>query len=240
MLPLFICLLGLYLSDALSASKHQQLFLDTAAIAEWGNYLPMGIFYGVTTNPVLLERAGVPCNLQSLTKLARTALDTYNVECFMLQTWGESSESLVRNGLALQNIDPRLVVKVPLTKSGIEAAAILKSKGTRLCMTACYAPHQVFTSSALGAEYVAPYLGRMSDAGKDAIEEIAQMQSIVEGLQSGTRIFVASIRHVNQLATLSSMGLHTFTFSPSIAQGLAEDPLTIAAAADFERAANAK
>jgi transaldolase len=53
----------------------------------------------------------------------------------------------------------RVVVKIPLTRAGIEAAAILAKEGTRICMTACYTPHQAFTSAALGAEYVAPYLG---------------------------------------------------------------------------------
>jgi len=91
--------------------------------------MKMGIFYGITTNPLLLERANVPCNFASVKELALIALTQFNCECFMLQTWGGDSESLVQNGLELATISPKLVVKVPLTKDGIEAAAILKSAG---------------------------------------------------------------------------------------------------------------
>lgn len=64
------------------------------------------------------------------------------------------------------------------------------------------------------------------------------MQRVVEGLRSETRVFVASIRNVQQLVDLSAAGLHTFTFSPRIAEGLLNEPLSIAAASDFEMAAN--
>jgi hypothetical protein len=36
-----------------------RLFLDTADVAEYSNHLPLGIFHGVTSNPTLLELAGV-------------------------------------------------------------------------------------------------------------------------------------------------------------------------------------
>lgn len=64
------------------------------------------------------------------------------------------------------------------------------------------------------------------------------MQRVVEGLRSETRVFVASIRNVHQMVELSAAGLHTFTFSPRIAEALLNEPLSIAAASDFEMAAN--
>ena len=51
--------------------------------------------------------------------------------------------------------------------------------GVRLCMTACYARNQVFTSIGLDAEYVAPYVGRMIDNGIDGLNELHEMQNIV-------------------------------------------------------------
>jgi len=59
------------------------------------------------------------------------------------------------------------------------------------------------------------------------------------GLQSTTRVFVASLRDVSQLPKLAIEGLHTFTFSPAIADKLVSNDLTASAAADFERAARA-
>ena len=106
-----------------------QLFLDTADVAAWDKYMKWGIFYGITTNPILLERAKLRCEHSNLESLALKAINEYNVSCFMLQTWGRDRESLVQNGRKLAGISPKIVVKVPLTVEGIEAAAILKNDG---------------------------------------------------------------------------------------------------------------
>ena len=45
------------------------------------------------------------------------------------------------------------------------------------------------------------------------------------------------IRTPDQLASLAAAGLDSFTFSPAIARALFDEPLTVAAAAAFEDAA---
>ncbi len=42
------------------------LFLDTADTQQWQHWLPTGLFYGVTTNPLLLERDQVACSVSHL------------------------------------------------------------------------------------------------------------------------------------------------------------------------------
>ena len=37
--------------------------------------LPLGLFHGVTTNPTILQRAGVPCTVPAVHELARAAFD---------------------------------------------------------------------------------------------------------------------------------------------------------------------
>ena len=74
-------------------------------------------------------------------------------------------------------LDPeRLVVKVPATMEGIKAANALVVDGVRVTITAAYAPHQVLVAASIGANYVAPYLGRMNDAGRDGIGTIVSIQ----------------------------------------------------------------
>jgi transaldolase len=93
------------------------------------------------------------------------------------------------------------------------------------------------TSAAIGAEYVAPYLGRMDDAGRGGVESCAEMQEALRGLGSHTRLLVASIREASQIPRLAAKGCDTFTFSPDIAKQMVGDELTVKAAADFEAAA---
>ena len=218
-----------------------RFFLDTADVREWEELLPLGIFHGVTTNPVLLERAGVPCTVEATTSLAKTAFDLGARE-FMIQSWGGSADALESKALelcdALGRRSDDLVVKVPVTAEGTRAASALVRQGVRVCLTACYDSSQALVAVASGAEYLAPYVGRMSDAGKDGQLECVHMQQIVDGLGGSTRIFAASIRDAQTLASLAAAGLDSFTFSPAVARELFADPLTAAAAADFERAAS--
>lgn len=211
-----------------------RFFLDTALTEEWDDLLPTGLFHGVTTNPTLLERASQPCTLPNLEKLADKALSMSNE--FMCQAWGTTVDELVETGRALSAMSPpRVVVKVPITRMGLQAASrLIRDYQVRVCLTAGYHPKQALAAVAVGAEYLAPYLGRMTDAGKDGKEECLTMLDIVNGLQGETRILVASIRDADTLAELAAAGMETFTFSPNVARQLLYDPLTEQAAAEFE------
>ncbi len=228
-----------------NGNKHRglnRLFLDTAVESEWNSLIPLGIFHGITTNPTLLERAGHVCSVPDVQALALRALSMTNCDEFMCQSWGRTSDQMYANGLALSEVDrQRIVVKVPVTSEGTIAASKLIHAGVRVCLTACYASDQAVIAAGLGAEYIAPYLGRMTDNGKDGMEECRRMQSIVQGMRSSTRVLVASIRDVQSMTDLmttsTTNGMDTFTFSPDVARQLFMEELTEQAAADFEAAA---
>lgn len=219
-----------------------RLFLDTAVESEWEELLPTGLFHGITTNPTLLEKADQPCTVENLHRLASKAFTGAKgvpaVNEFMCQAWGANADDLYKIGIRLAEPDKeRIVVKVPVTLTGVQAARRLIHHGVRVCLTACYHRQQAVISAAVGAEYLAPYLGRMNDAGKDGIQECLEMNYIVEGMETGTRILVASLRDSETLAELASSGMDTFTFSADVARELFHEPLTREAAKDFEEAA---
>lgn len=213
-----------------------RLFLDTADIEQWQNWLPTGLFYGVTTNPLLLERAKVSCTVEQLKELAKQAFNVGAKEV-QLQTWGTSVEALVNTGKLLAAIDDRIVVKVPITQIGAQAASQLIKQKIRITLTGVYDVHQVLIATALGADYAAPYLGRINDIGRNGRDDLVAMQRIIANVNSATRILVASIRSVDDMTFLATQGLDTFTFSPTIAEALFDVDATNQAATDFEQAA---
>jgi transaldolase len=82
-----------------------------------------------------------------------------------LQSWGSGVQKLSSNAFDLAGIDPkRVVVKLPCTYDGIQTAALLAESHIRVTITGIYSAHQVLLAEAVGAEYAAPYLGRMNDA----------------------------------------------------------------------------
>jgi transaldolase len=213
-----------------------RLFLDTADMSEWQTWLLTGLFYGVTTNPLLLEKSQVTCSVKSLQALAEEALQLGAKEV-QLQTWGTSVEALANTGKRLAAISDRVVVKVPITRTGTQAATVLMADGIRVTLTGVYAVHQVLIAAALGADYAAPYLGRINDLGRNGRDDLVAMQNIITGTGSATRLLVASIRSAEDLAFLATRGLDTFTISPAIAAALFAVNATERAATDFEAAA---
>ncbi|MEN8007938.1 MAG: transaldolase family protein [Candidatus Krumholzibacteriota bacterium] len=218
-----------------------RLFLDSADPVEWSAHLPRGFFHGVTTNPLLLERAGQKCTLVNLRDLARTARDLDARE-IQMQTWGHSVEQLVATGQALAEFaEPSfaVVIKIPATVEGFTAAGALRQSGHAVTMTAVYTPGQVMAAAGLGAAYAAPYLGRLDDAGRDGKQVVLTMHDILARTGSGTRLLTASLRTAGQVVDLAALGLDTFTFGVRVAAELLASGMTETAAADFQRAAEA-
>ena len=120
-------------------------------------------------------------------------------------------------------------------RPGLEAARELQQQGCRITFTACYEPQQVLLAAALGVDYIAPYLGRISDLGRDGHGELIAMQRCIDALGSTLRLLVASLRSASDLPRRAAEGLNTFTISPAIAQALFSVEATEAAAAQFER-----
>lgn len=79
----------------------------------------------------------------------------------MCQTWGSTAEEMYEIGMAISSMDrERIVIKVPVTQKGAEAATFLGKSGVRICLTACYDSKQALIAGSMGVEYLAPYLGR--------------------------------------------------------------------------------
>lgn len=211
------------------------LLLDSADPTDWQTWLPSGLFGGITCNPTLLRRAGHPCTIGSLQALSRRALELGAGEIH-LQAWGADADALERCGQSLAALAPGLIlVKLAVTRPGAEAARRLIAAGVPVTFTACYAVPQVLVAAALRARYIAPYLGRISDLGRDGVAELSAMQAALAGVGSRTRLLVASLRCRDELGRLAAAGLDCFTISPAIAAALFAVEESNAAAAVFER-----
>lgn len=215
------------------------LLLDSADPADWQQWLPSGLFRGVTTNPSLLRKAGRSCTIEGLADLSRQAL-ALGAEEIHLQAWGLDAIALEHCGLELAALAPgQALVKLPVTRPGAEAGHRLIAAGVPVTFTACYAVPQVLVAAALGARYIAPYLGRINDLGRDGLAELMTMQAALEGVGSSTRLLVASVRNCADLGRLAAARMDCCTLSPATAEALFSYQETEAAARCFEEAAAA-
>ncbi|MCP9775208.1 transaldolase family protein [Cyanobium sp. WAJ14-Wanaka] len=213
-----------------------RLLLDSADPKAWRQWLPTGLFHGVTTNPSLLRRAGQSCTTANLAVLSRQA-EEFGAQEIHLQAWGANQIAMAECGQALAAMVPgKILVKLPITALGAAVAQQLISQNRiPITFTACYEAPQVLLAAALGAHYIAPYLGRISDQGRDGHREVIGMQRCLDGLGSSLRLLVASLRQKEDLSRLAAEGLTTFTLSPDLAEALFSCQATEAAAAQFEQ-----
>ena len=212
-----------------------RLLLDSADRAAHERWLPTGLFYGVTTNPTILRRSGLACDVGTVRALARAAFDLGAREV-QAQGWGGTADLYRHTGEAIAAVDERMVVKLPATEPGLRAARALGLEGVRVTLTAVYASHQAVLARAIGAAYVAPYLGRIGDAGQDGMAVVGETLRICDG---GPRVLVASIRNASEVAMLAARGADTFTLGPGVAEELLNEAATLEATAAFERDASA-
>ncbi|MCB1339368.1 MAG: hypothetical protein KDK10_18580 [Maritimibacter sp.] len=215
------------------------LYIDSAETSAWAALMPTGLFCGITTNPLLAQRAGLSYPAIDWGQMARRAADLGARELHAqvagpVAGWVDFAQALYDHGRAA---GLQAVVKVPLSEAGIRAVPAIRALGGRVLMTAAYDAKQMFVATGLGADYIAPYFGRMLERGLPAYEALGQMRAI--GLASGapTRILVASLRDTGQMVRLAAEGQDCFTLAPGVAQALLSDPHTVAAVEEFEAAA---
>ncbi len=213
------------------------LLLDNADPKIWQQWFNVGIFNGITTNPTLLKKANQPCEINNIANLIKNA-ERLGCSEFHVQAWGETDKNLFDTGIALNQIKTKrmkVYIKIPITLNGSLAAKKLISKNIPVTFTACYEAKQVLIAENIGAKYIAPYLTRISNLGKDGLEEIIIMKRMLEDLESDCKILVASIKKVEELICLTKEGLNTFTINTDLATELFNVNSTIDAAKKFEK-----
>ena len=208
-----------------------KLLIDSAVRVDVQAALGSGVVAGATTNPTLLRRAGL--RAAEVPTLARQFLD-WGAGELHLQVYAADTAGMLADAAALIALDPaRVLVKIPATAEGFRAAAQLVSQGARVTLTAVYTPRQALLAHSVGASYAAIYLGRMRDAGIDAMALAGEMQALLNAQNSPVCILAASIRDPDEVTQLALAGIGAATLPAAILARLPDSDATAAAAAAF-------
>lgn len=208
------------------------LYLDSANATSISRMLSTGVFHGVTTNPLVLAKAGLgSADLAGLVELSRDC----GAVTFFAQATGTTVDEVRRSAAGIAEIGADVVVKVVCTEVGLTVATELATQGVSTLITAVYHPAQMALASAAGAAFVAPYLGRADDAGRSSIALVHDCVAIAGN--GGPRVLAASMRSVDHVAAALVAGAHDVTVGDVVALALLSDDLTVAAADEFERIA---
>ncbi|MCK6065437.1 MULTISPECIES: transaldolase family protein [Microbacterium] len=208
-----------------------RLYVDSADLERVSRLLAAGVVHGVTTNPTILERGGR--TTAEIPELYARWVSEGAREIFF-QTWGQGRDELLRNADTIRALGDRVAVKVPATAAGFAAASALVDDGVSVLVTAVYSAGQALAAANIGARYIAPYLGRLRDAGVDGGALIARMQAVCAG--SETNVLAASLRSAEDIVSLRLAGVPYFTAAPDVLDELLFHEVSDSSAAEFDAA----
>ena len=197
-----------------------KLFIDTGNIKDIQTLVALGIIDGVTTNPTLLskEPGDYRENLKKICQIVKgpTSAEVTETE----------AQAMIRQGRELSQIDPLIVVKVPLTRDGIKACKALSGEGIKVNVTLCFSPAQALLAAKVGATYISPFVGRLDDVSTHGMELIRDIVEIYENYSFQTEILVASTRSPMHIVEAARMGADICTCPPAVIDALFNHPLT--------------
>src|SRR5579872_31797 len=197
-----------------------KFFLDTANLEELRKGVSWGIVDGVTTNPTLIAREGVPIEEQ-----IRKICDIVDGD-ISAEVVSTHSEEMLAEARQLAKIHENVVVKVPLTRDGIRACSLLSKEDIRVNVTLCFSAAQALLAAKAGAYIVSPFVGRLDDIGQNGMDLIRSIATIYKNYGYKTQILTASVRGPMHVIDAATAGSHIATMPLKVLDMLFNHPLT--------------
>jgi transaldolase len=197
-----------------------QLYIDTANLDEIKQANDLGVLDGVTTNPSLIAKEGVPY-AKRLEEICRVVSGPVSAEVVSLEY-----EGMMREGREHAKIGPNIVVKLPCTMAGLKACKKFSDEGVKTNLTLCFQPLQAMMVAKAGAFLVSPFIGRLDDVGEDGMDLIHRIRQIYDTYGFQTKLLAASIRHSQHMLACALAGADVATVPFKVIMDLMKHPLT--------------
>ncbi len=196
------------------------LFIDTANLDDIREISRWGILRGATTNPTLLSRESGDYNmiLQEICGLVGGPVSA--------EVLADDAEGMVAEAEQLAGLHDSIVIKLPTTAEGLQAAGELKRRQIKTNVTLVFSANQALMAATAGATYVSPFVGRLDDIGHDSGEILADIVDIFSVNKISTKVIAASIRHPLHVTQAALLGCDIATIPPQVFRKMLKHPLT--------------
>lgn len=197
-----------------------KLFLDTADIEEIRTVARWGVLDGVTTNPTLYAKVGGSYE-SILEEICSITSGPVSAEVV-----AEDVEGMLREGRAFAKIAPNIVVKVPMSETGLEAIAAFDEEHIRTNCTLIFSANQGLLAAKAGAYLLSPFVGRLDDINQEGMGVIRELAAIIDMHDYESEVLAASIRHPRHVTDSALAGAHVATLPFKVFRQMVHHPLT--------------
>ncbi len=201
-----------------------KFFIDTANVDEIKQAMAWGIVDGVTTNPSLIAKEGIP-HKQRVMEIIKIVGDLpVSAECIETET-----DKLMAEAKDIASWAPNIFVKVPMTENAMEVVKELSPQGVNFNVTLIFSLPQALIAAKAGASFISFFVGRIDDMG--SLEAPLNVEHAVEMVETydfpkDPEILVASIRSPLQVTESINSGAHIATIPFKTMEMLFKHPLT--------------
>ena len=197
-----------------------KFFIDTANIDEIREANALGVLDGVTTNPSLIAKEGADfhARLREIVSVVNGPISA--------EVTSTVPDEMLAQAHELAQISPNIVIKLPITKEGLQVCRKLRKDDIRVNVTLCFSPAQALLAAKADATYISPFIGRLDDIASDGMELIRQIRVIYDNYGYTTEILAASIRSPMHVIESALAGADVATIPFSVIAQLLKHPLT--------------
>jgi transaldolase len=206
-----------------------KFFLDTAVIDEIRTVHGWGVLDGVTTNPTLFAKAGGGTYEEVLKEITGITSGPVSAEVI-----ADDLEGMLREGRAFAKLAPNIIIKVPMSATGLTAISTFAEEGIQTNCTLIFSSAQGLLAAKAGATYLSPFVGRLDDIGQEGMDMVRELAAILEihGLES--QIIVASTRTPRHVIEGALAGAHVATIPFKVFEQMVGHPMTDKGIAAFK------
>lgn len=194
-----------------------ELWLDTIDFNFVEHALTRLNVTGITTNPSILSHGK-----QAIATIIQSLLDLQPGRV-AVQVTADDEHQMLMQAQRLYSLNERIIIKVPVNQQGLYVIKQLAMKNIPTMATAVFETSQVYLSMLAGAEYVAPYLGKMEKATTTAWAVLADMLHTIKLHNHSLKILAASISSKQQITQCLLHGVHAITLPATAYQALMQE-----------------
>lgn len=204
-----------------------QLFADTSHIPDIEKLMRLGIFSGITTNPLIVARyAG---NTEPMAYYKNLAEKYPNVP-ISIQLLDYNESTLLDEAHKYSAIGPNIVIKVPMFGDGrgLTVSSALNKEGIPTNVTGLMNAEQLLLAilSNPNPTYVSLFFNRIKDGKGNPIDEISHSRQLIDAIGSRSQIITGSIRNLIDVREALTAGSDIVTIPPDMVWKMVTHPQT--------------
>jgi transaldolase len=143
-----------------------------------------------------------------------------------VEVLSQETESIIEEAREISSWSSHVVIKIPITPSGLEAISVLSRENIAINLTLCFSLNQALLGALAGATYVSPFVGRLDDIGHDGMKLVAEIVQLFAHYNLPTQVIAASIRHPLHCIAAAKAGAHIATVPYKVLMQMIYHPLT--------------